>query len=521
MKINSQKIDLAQFITPEPIANLMAKWCLSRGESKSILDPAVGPGTFFHAILRANPITRFKSKFVGFDIDAGMLNKCRDSLTSDLFFRPDLRRENFLLDESDELFDTIICNPPYLKFQNYEPKDLVIAKLQHHYRTKISGFTNIYALFVLKSLAKLNNEGRSAFIVPSEFMNSDYGKSVKKILLASGMLKHIIVFDSKITLFKDALTTSSILLFENSDKNQELEFITINSINEINEVENHLLQKNSCRTIIKRFEYSSLDPNKKWRNYYSAEVGKNFSNIVPLSTFAKVSRGIATGANSFFVFSESKRKKYSIDHRFLIPCISKSVHIPGDFFTESDLHTLKNQDKPIYLLNAYDPYDESIQKYLRLGEEMGINLRYLTRKRNPWFALEKRPPAPILATVFNRNGIRFVQNIVGASNLTTFHCVYINRDESRMVKLLMTFFISSLSKKLFQDSTREYGGGLRKFEPNDLNEAMVPNYDHFSEKDKAYLTEMYEVCRLMYEKQKPLKGIVAELDEFYQKKLSV
>lgn len=520
MNVSNQKRRLAQFITPESIASLMAKWCLRGGKNKSILDPAVGPGTFFRAILRIDPSTRFSSKFVGFDLDENMLNICSSSFAQDLFFKLDLRKANFLLDDSNDLFDVIICNPPYLKFQDYEPKDQVIAKLQSHYRTKLSGFTNIYALFILKSLARLSNQGKAAFIVPSEFMNSDYGKAVKKLLLASGILKYVIVFDSKISLFEDALTTSSILLFEDSKERQEVEFINIENVEKINEVEKHLLTTDSRKPIGKKFEYSELEPNKKWRNYYYTEVKKYFPNTVPLRTYAKVTRGIATGANAFFIFSESKRKRYSIDPKFLIPCISKSMHAPGFFFTDSDFQTLKNLDKPVYLLNAYDSSDENTQKYIRQGEDQGLHLRFLTKMRKPWYSIEKRPPAPILATVFNRNGVRFVRNIAEVSNLTTFHCIYINRDESKFSKLLMTFFLSSLSHKLLLDSTREYGNGLRKLEPNDFNNSPVPDYDSFSSRELQYLIEIYEECRLIHGTQKLFTKIIEELDDFYQRKLS-
>ena len=50
--------------------------------------------------------------------------------------------------------------------------------------------------------------------------------------------------------------------------------------------------------------------------------------------------------------------------------------------------------------------------------------KFLTKSRKPWYALEKRPPAPIWVSVFNRNGVKFIRNEANISNLTTFHCVY-------------------------------------------------------------------------------------------------
>ncbi len=41
----------------------------------------------------------------------------------------------------------------------------------------------------------------------------------------------------------------------------------------------------------------------------------------------------------------------------------------------------------------------------------------------------------------------------------------------------MAYFLSDVSKEIFNDDRREYGGGLNKFEPNDLNNAKVINLE--------------------------------------------
>ena len=37
----------------------------------------------------------------------------------------------------------------------------------------------------------------------------------------------------------------------------------------------------------------------------------------------------------------------------------------------------------------------------------------------------------------------------------------------------MAYLITDVAKEIFSDSRREYAGGLKKFEPNDLNNADV------------------------------------------------
>lgn len=67
---------------------------------------------------------------------------------------------------------------------------------------------------------------------------------------------------------------------------------------------------------------------------------------------------------------------------------------------------------------------KEVQSYINIGEANEANLRYLCVQRKPWYSLEKRTPAPIWVSVFNRKGLKFIRNEAGVSNLTTFHCVY-------------------------------------------------------------------------------------------------
>ena len=138
--------------------------------------------------------------------------------------------------------------------------------------------------------------------------------------------------------------------------------------------------------------------------------GEKYKNLVLFNAYAKVVRGIATGANDYFTFSVSKIKKFNIDKKYLLPCLTKANYAKKHFFTIDHFNELKNKDKSVFLLNAVDLNDINIVEYLKMGEDNGIDKRYLTSHRNPWHAIENRPLAPILVTVFSRNGLRFVRN---------------------------------------------------------------------------------------------------------------
>jgi adenine-specific DNA-methyltransferase len=407
----------------------------------------------------------------GFDIDDVIFGQAQKELGS----KVNLQLEDYMYNDWIHKYDGIICNPPYFKFHDYDNKN-TLKEIETHLKCKLNGFTNLYTLFLLKSIYQLKPNGRCAYIIPSEFLNSDYGKLVKQHLIKTGTLRHIIVFDFDENVFDDALTTACIVLCANDNKDI-VQFTHIQSISELNTLEELISGHQQYAESTTSYSFSELDPEIKWKAYYQPQNCHKFKNLVPFSTYAKVVRGIATGANDYFTFNLSKAEKYNIDERYLLPCICHCTDVQGNKFSQLDFEELKQKDKNVFLINAVNAKDEHVTKYLIKGEQEQINKRFLTANRNPWYSLEKRPPAPIWVSVFNRTGLRFVRNEAGISNLTTFHCIYPQTDMFSEVStdLIFAYLLTDTARQIFEDNSREYGNGLQKFEPNDLNKGKMPD----------------------------------------------
>lgn len=458
----------AQFFTPYPIAELMASWLLNNEHLKSVVEPAFGLGVFSRILLSKKNNLSIK----GFEIDETIFNDARKHFNESESLQ--LQLQDYMYNDWENKYDGIICNPPYLKFHDYDNKS-VIAEMEQKLACKLNGFTNLYTLFLLKSIYQLKPNGRCAYIVPSEFMNSDYGKLVKAHLIKTKTLRHIIVFDFEENVFDDALTTACIILCAKDDHSETVHFTNIGSSKELSTIEKLIADYPKPSTKSKPYRLNELNPDIKWKNYYQDQNGRQYKNLVSFSKYAKVVRGIATGANDYFVFNKSKADENGIDQRFLLPCICKCADVNNLLFTKEDFDNLREKDKNVFLLNATQDIDANVQLYLNKGKAEGIDKKYLTASRNPWYALEKRPPAPIWVSVFNRKGLRFIRNYANVSNLTTFHCVYpqTNLFSNVSVDLLFAYLLTDTARKIFEDNAREYGNGLQKFEPNDLNKGMM------------------------------------------------
>ncbi|RMG87878.1 MAG: methyltransferase domain-containing protein [Bacteroidetes bacterium] len=316
-KAYTQKVSLshrkkyAQFFTPAEVADWMTDWISGHPNLKNVLEPAFGLGVFSRLLLKKCPNVFIK----GFDVDPVILEEARQGFCG--MSNVHLELKDYLFADWDNKYDGIVCNPPYFKFHDYENKK-ALAEIKRWLKVRANGFTNIYALFLLKAVYQLNEGGRAAFLIPSEFLNADYGRQIKDYLIRSGTLRHVVIFDFKETVFDDVLTTSAVLLLSKEANVSGVRFSTIHNKNQFESLR-HGITSNETMLPSSVFALNALDPDIKWRAYYQEQAGRQYKNLIPFNKVAKVVRGIATGANDYFVFNKEKALKYGIPPEYLLP----------------------------------------------------------------------------------------------------------------------------------------------------------------------------------------------------------
>ena len=473
----SHRKKYAQFFTPETIADFMAQWVLEGGNVKCVLEPAFGLGIFTRSMLK----TGAKIEVTAYDIDKRIIDEAKRNMAVPNVC---IINQDYITSSWEDSYDAIICNPPYLKFHDYDNNRLVPI-VNQRLGSSLSRFTNLYPLFLLKSLTQLKNGGRCAYIIPSEFLNADYGVEVKRFLLGMDIQMHFIIIDFEENVFDGAITTACIVLCENRPCDGFIRFSTVRNTDELQEA------LGSFRQVPRE----SIKADVKWKNYYNEGNSIKFKYLIDFSTYAKVSRGIATGANKYYTFSRDKARRYDIPQEALLRCVCHSVDIDKTIFTSEDFERLEDENKSLYLFNGVGHEEcQSVSDYISLGEKEGVKERYLCQGRKPWYSLEKRAPAPIWVSVFNRKGLKFVRNEAMISNLTTFHCLYINTFFVD-ADILFAYLLTDMAYQIFLDNSRQYGNGLVKFEPNDLNKAKVVDLGQLSEREKEEIKRLYHAYR--------------------------
>jgi adenine-specific DNA-methyltransferase len=470
---------LGQYFTPEIIAKLMMSW-VTKDNPAEILDPAFGLGAFYDALNNKD------IRYIGYEIDENIVSY----VNQDLNDKVEIHIQDYL-ESNNRQYDAIVCNPPYLRFQNFKNRHTILPKLKEELGISFNGYSNIASIFLAKSLSELNIKGRLAYIMPFEFFNTGYGTEIKKVLTQEGLLKQIIIFENEKEIFPEVITTVCILLCKNDNSVDNIKITKIGSkeqlyeISDFSDVYDHELS------------VSMLPYTEKWSNiitlhYCDIDIP---DGMVAINSYGKFMRGIATGANEYFAMSLQAAKQRGIKENYLLPCITKSPQIKGLVFTDDVLDELIENGVPVYCFSGSETGDDKVKQYIEYGESMGYHKRYLTKKRKPWYKLENRQPAPILSGVFNRGKVKFVRNFTNVINFTCFHSFYPNMFGQKYINRLFVYFISRIGQEIIKTNKRKYGNGLDKFEPGDLNSCLCPSMEQFNLFDEEHAMAIIEMAK--------------------------
>ena len=354
-----------QYFTRVEAARFMCRWACA--DADRILDPAAGNSIF----LKEAKKIRSDSTLVGYEADPEILEFFGNPVEADL------RNADYLLNDWELKFDAIVCNPPYNRFQSVPDRGKITRSIARYTGIKYSTYTNQYILFLIKSLFQLSENGRLAYIIPTEFLNSKYGTPIKEKLIEEHLLRAIINFENDDEMFVNATTTCCILLVDRKEK-QSVCFYNLSSISDLeriligaderrdespemtdgtfdgddvsSDMTDVTLPGHSSVNMVE-IPYEHLKSDEKWRAYLYQEDNAIYKNLTDLSEFCHVSRGIATGANDYFCMSESKMKIYGIPENAVMPCICRSADIKKAVFTKEDFDELARKDKTVYVLN--------------------------------------------------------------------------------------------------------------------------------------------------------------------------
>ncbi len=448
-----------QFFTPAPIANLMAEWVCAKKPAR-ILDPTAGTGVLLRAVKDYAP----NAQITAYEIDA-MAAEMALAHTPGV----DVRVADFL-QSGDETFDAVIANPPYVRHHDINGGAAVMKDLSARTGVAFSGLSNIYVAFIVRCFEALKDGGRAGVLVPTEWANANFGEALKTYLRTRDALRGVIWFSHSGAIFEGNLSTACILLMEKSaraEKRVQGWFVDGANVGSFAALERIAAPRT--------FTADELYGARKWNGLFEHGASALQDGFVPLSDLAATMRGLATGANGFFHLSAEDAAHAGISAAHLSPCVGRASDVAGLMFTGDDFAALEARGKRTRLVDLCGALSDAEAAYVKRGEDDGLPARYLLGARTPWYAQERRTPAPIWAAVFGRTSMRFILNAAGVHSLTTFHGIYPKDNRAEFAKALCACLNSEAVQEMSRAERRVYGGGLSKFEPRDVLNIPVPD----------------------------------------------
>ncbi|CAN2044582.1 Type II methyltransferase M.SalI [Candidatus Magnetomoraceae bacterium gMMP-1] len=479
LKTQEERNVMGQFSTPIALANNILTHAMKimpkRGKVR-FLDPAFGTGSFYSALKTVFPATRIEAAS-GYEIDEHY-----GKPACELWSKTELNYQlaDFTKQQppcEDDKYNLIICNPPYVRHHHINgQKKRLQAKALAAANMKLSGLAGLYCYFIALSHLWMKKNGIAGWLIPSEFMDVNYGQAVKDYLVNEVTLLQIHRFDPNDVQFDDAIVSSAVVWFKNKKpgKTHKVKFTYGGAID------------NPTRE--KEVSLEVIATEKKWTRFPLSDEREE-SNEPKLSYFFAIKRGIATGYNKFFVLAREEIESRGLPLEQFRPILPSPRYLDTSE-VKADKNGFPDIENQLFVLDCKLPIDEvkrvypELYAYLEEGVQSGVSERYLCKNRKIWYSQENRPESRFYCTYIGRSDkegkkpFRFVLNrskaIVANSYLILYPKLHLEKEIDQHPELNERLLeaLNQITGKAMLNEGRVYGGGMHKMEPKEL--ANVP-----------------------------------------------
>src|ERR1700739_966917 len=311
LKTAAERNKWGQFATPFQLALSLARYAHAvHGEGRlRFLDPAVGTGSFFSALSQVLPATNIESA-TGIEIDPLFANAARNLWGKDGLHvvQGDFTKQK----PPAQRFDLILTNPPYVRHHHLESeaKGRLKAQLGRALNMEISGLAGLYCYFLLHCHDWMEEQGLAIWLIPSEFMDVNYGVTLRRYFTERVTLLHIHRFCPTDVQFTDALVSSAVVVFRKASPlpGHRVRFSFAGAI-----------ESPTAEALV---PLEALRHSRKWTQFPSRTNFENTDEPTLGDLFA-IKRGLATGSNSFFILDAEQINEWNIPRKLLEQILSR------------------------------------------------------------------------------------------------------------------------------------------------------------------------------------------------------
>lgn len=457
---------LGQTYTSRPIIDSMVGWASDQGRPARVVDPGTGSGRYLLAAGRRFPGVPLH----GADVDplAALMLRA-NAAVSGLSDRThvhlgDYRALDLPRADGPTLF---VGNPPYVRHHRIAPEwKTWLVETARRRGLDASSLAGLHVHFFLATAEYGRRGDYGAFITSSEWMDVNYGRLVRQLLLGDlgGQSLHVLAPDS--APFSDAMATGTITCFRIGEASPSMKIRRVESVSGLGRLK-------KGRSISRQ----RLSETNRW-SVLTRVTPRLPEGYVELGELCRVHRGTVTGANAVWV---RRDRNPDLPERVLFPSITRARELFGAGDRLGSVESLRRVvDLPVDLDVLDADERKQVDRFLRSARAKGVHEGYVASNRRAWWSVGLRDAAPILATYMARRPPAFVRNDVGARHINIAHGLY---PREQMPDALLDRLAGHLRTEVALAQGRVYAGGLVKFEPKEMERIPVPSLEMLVEEE--------------------------------------
>lgn len=229
-KLDQQRrAEMGQFMTPAPVARLMACMFENLQGEIHLLDAGAGVGSLSAAVVEEACKRNVLPKAItlnSYEPEAALAKALKQTMSlcdtictrNDINFSAKIIQKDFIeqatgllnkdlfSDRIQPRFNRAILNPPYRKINSASRERKLLRSMGIE-------TSNLYTAFVALAIKLLDNDGEIVAITPRSFCNGPYFKPFRKLLFDTMTLKKIHIFHARNKAFKEDTVLQENIIF--------------------------------------------------------------------------------------------------------------------------------------------------------------------------------------------------------------------------------------------------------------------------------------------------------------------
>lgn len=456
-------------------------------QNSSILDPCIGPNTFFKAMSENFSNCNLKGIEIDINLITEEIKKFYESPNRSLI------NGSFFDLPFSEMFDLIIQNPPYVRQELLADGANSKENIRYNVSSILSTIpsqSNLYIYFLLKSILHLKDGGVMVAVIYDSWLYSSFGKFLKESFLKLGHLDSIYHF--KKSAFDDVEIGATVIKFV-KDKNHK-KSISYYPLNDLNDLRTYNGLNANCLKL-KQQELLTYSFNNHSIINFKSRLFKELKTIVS----QPIQRGTSAVVNRHFIFSKNELPE-------LKPIVKDVSQIKTYTVNQENAYILAVNGS---ISNETKQYLESVKnEILKAPAQKFIAVKRDIETKSDWYKINLKATGNFIFNYYLRNNIDFIYNPNKFLSSDNFYILNIKNNELANFSILNSSFtrLNTLS------NSRSQGNGLRKIQLYEFKEVKVIDINKLSEKNIKKLELLGKELMNVSRYENGQKQIIEQID---------